>query len=275
MTDDVADYLRDMIELTEAYKLKENTRFLAERIEKFIYREMLKYLDIGRVSQAESANLCSGRTIGTVADAVSATAHRDIEVDKWIRQNPPMLREVTTDYHARYAVAATEHGWKPHIPNRLSKFVKAAGFRTIGDGKRRCWVGTPLTNNANFTPAHTHNIVDISSAKQYTMKVAHRNGRLGLIYIVDAPLTNSIKIGKTTGNMDKIRKRYITPYGNMMTIYAFPSTNIDLHEKCVHDILTNYRICQELFTKGCLSDAVKTCAEVCSAPPDVHTYTAK
>lgn len=84
-----------------------------------------------------NGNVINGNVINNV---VVAAPNEDALTLEWIRQNPPAQREATTDYHARYVVATRTLGRTPKVPNRMSGFVKTAGYRVINDGKKRRWV---------------------------------------------------------------------------------------------------------------------------------------
>lgn len=84
----------------------------------------------------------------------------------------------------------------------------------------------------------------------------------GIIYIIQSPVLNAIKIGKTLQDVKKLINRYVTAYGNELIITVFDSDNIHYDESKIHWLMADYHIRCELFDLESLFHAIKICSEI-------------
>jgi len=71
----------------------------------------------------------------------------------------------------------------------------------------------------------------------------------GLTYTVTSRLLDAIKIGYWTSSIESLRSRYITAYGNDITLHCVTSRNARELESKTHTHFNKYRITNELFEK--------------------------
>jgi hypothetical protein len=71
----------------------------------------------------------------------------------------------------------------------------------------------------------------------------------GYVYCIDSPSINYIKIGFWRGTKSTLRSRYVTYYGNDVSVYVFKSQNARNLEKKCHNAFKKYQYSNELFLK--------------------------
>ena len=69
-------------------------------------------------------------------------------------------------------------------------------------------------------------------------------------------ILNAVKIGMLRGNMEGLRKRYLTYYGPEMILFAFECTNASKLEKKTHIHFNKYCLHSELYDKKYLNEYV-------------------
>jgi hypothetical protein len=73
---------------------------------------------------------------------------------------------------------------------------------------------------------------------------------LGYVYCAySSVISGYVKIGFWRGNLDSLRSRYVTYYGNDVKIHAYEFSNAPFIEKEVHKKFDEYRYCNELFDR--------------------------
>jgi len=77
---------------------------------------------------------------------------------------------------------------------------------------------------------------------------------LNYVYIISSPLVNACKIGMWRASLKSLRNRYITPYGNDLTIYTKQVKDARICEKKMHEYFSPCRITNELFIKHYYED---------------------
>lgn len=246
--DSLKRYLRPFYDGIELYLTSDE--YTPKGIDE-IKNDVLVFFDNLKKYDDDSPETLRGYGIDNVQED---TCFRGVTAD-WIRQYPPVEDETTADYYKRYCGHPQMIGKRIEHTSQFGKYVRAGGFETRGANSSRRWRKCVRTEMlADTTDLHATRMKNETACKG------------GLIYIVDSPLSNGLKIGKSTQDVNGIARRYVTPLGNMITIHTFESTDIDTHEKAVHALLAKHRLCLELFHKDCISEAIRLCEMVCGFP---------
>jgi hypothetical protein len=78
------------------------------------------------------------------------------------------------------------------------------------------------------------------------------------IYLITSPIINGVKIGMSS-NWKKLYSRYVTFYGDKLSIYAFQCNDRCSDERQIHKHFKKYRICGEIFDKDHFDDYLIYC----------------
>ena len=79
----------------------------------------------------------------------------------------------------------------------------------------------------------------------------------GMVYIVTSDVLDAVKIGHTKGSYEKLRRRYLTCYGQNMTIRSRRVADAARMEKVLHVRFEDHRKSGELFDKRYLEHYVE------------------
>lgn len=83
------------------------------------------------------------------------------------------------------------------------------------------------------------------------------NKKAGYTYCITSPVLNAIKIGYWTSTLQKLRCRYITPYGRNLQIIYVESNDAYYLEQLCHRRFKKFNITNELFEKKYLDEYKK------------------
>lgn len=73
--------------------------------------------------------------------------------------------------------------------------------------------------------------------------------KAGYVYMATSPIVNAVKIGHWGGSIDKLRARYITPYGANLTLITTWVEDRKEAEAILHKRFSDHCITNELFEK--------------------------
>ena len=79
----------------------------------------------------------------------------------------------------------------------------------------------------------------------------------GYIYVVTSPLLSALKIGKWRGSLDKLRSRYVTPYGSDLFLMVKWTDDRTAAEADAFKSFADHRLQNELFSKQILPKVVE------------------
>lgn len=85
--------------------------------------------------------------------------------------------------------------------------------------------------------------------------------RHGVVYAVTSPLLSAVKVGMWRGSQRALRKRYVTVYGDDLTLECFDVDDCRRAEKDAHEGLRAWHLTNELFAPPALEAFRAWCAE--------------
>ncbi|AAV51123.1 unknown [Acanthamoeba polyphaga mimivirus] len=76
-----------------------------------------------------------------------------------------------------------------------------------------------------------------------------KESRIGFTYLVSSPLLNAVKIGAWRSTLISLRSRYITGYGEDLSLFAIKTADAFALEKKCHKHFTKHKLTNELYDK--------------------------
>jgi len=106
-----------------------------------------------------------------------------------------------------------------------------------------------IENNTSFTIFRWLQLFMSNDRGSFVVNPKYKCSTIGYAYCVTSDLVNAVKIGFWTGTLETLRGRYVTLYGNSLTIFTVYTTNAyELEQQC-HKKFARNRISNELFDK--------------------------
>lgn len=99
------------------------------------------------------------------------------------------------------------------------------------------------------------NLLDLAELLDHHRPPPSRSDTHGYVYIVRSSLLGAMKIGMWRGCVDSLRRRYLTYYGDELTIETFDADDARQLEQAVHMHLGPHRLSGELFALDALDEA--------------------